>query len=128
MLGNILFISFVIFSLFQFLEGIRLGIQNPVLFFSGVLSLFLFYLFINFAGKKIISCISVDKNSLLNRIKENRMAKIIITTILWTLAIGNFTYANNWIGTPISKGAEYLEAVILSLISFVILNKNVKRV
>ena len=128
MLGNILFVSFVIFSIFEFFEGIRMGIENPFFLFSGVLSLILFYLLIKLAGDKFDSGISINKNSLINRIKENQVAKIITVIILWILAIGNFAYANNWKGAPISSGAEYLDAAILTIISYVILNKDIKKV
>lgn len=126
MLGNILFIGFVIFSLFQFFAGISLGIQNPILFVVSILSIALLYLLMNLNKGRIISGISINKHSIINKIKKNEIAKIIIASLLLILSVGNFNYANNWIGTSISKGIEYLEAVILSLISFVILSKKVK--
>jgi hypothetical protein len=76
---------------------------------------------------KFISGIAIGKHSLIGKIKDNQALKIIVSSLLLILSIGNFNYAHNWIGTPISKGIEYLEAVLLSLISFVILSKKVKR-
>jgi len=126
MLSNLIFTGFIVFSLFGFYRGIQLGIQNPLLFLIGIIYLFLFYLLIVRLGNKFTSNVFLQKDSIILKIKKNQTLKILTIGVLWILAIGNFIYANNQPSPTFNHGIEYLEAIILALISFVILNKNIK--
>lgn len=122
MFGDILFLFFVFFSFFQFFEGIKMAIQSPLLFLSGVFSLILSYLLIYICDRRETIKISSKGNFLIYKIAQNRTYRIVLAVFLWILAFGNFVYADSWIGGSISKGVEYLEPIILSLISFAVLN------
>ena len=121
MIGNLIFVGFIVFSIFEFIQGVNLSINNPLLLVSAVLMLITTYLLVEIFLKKIFIKSSIIKNSLIDKIGKSKTFKIHVVIILWMLAIGNFAYANNWIGTPIMNGAEYIDAFVISLISFFIL-------
>ncbi len=122
MIVNVLFVGFVIFSIFGFAEGIRLAVNEPVWIFIGILSVLLFNFLLLLVRQKSKN-IKIVKNSLMWKIASNPVLKLTTIFTLWILAVGNFIYAHHWVGTPISRGAEYFEASVLSFMAFVLLIK-----
>ncbi|OGM78027.1 hypothetical protein A2375_00365 [Candidatus Woesebacteria bacterium RIFOXYB1_FULL_31_120] len=109
-LGNLLFLGFIVFSLFGFVN---------------VFSILLLY-FIFLLPRVNLSKFEIMKGGLFEKIKNNNQLRILMIIVLLILSLGNFVYANSWIGTSTTKGAEYVEAVILSILAFLLLKKNNK--
>ncbi|AKM83591.1 hypothetical protein A2422_01835 [Candidatus Woesebacteria bacterium RIFOXYC1_FULL_31_51] len=124
-LGNLLFLGFIVFSLFGFVNGIDVALRSPFHLIAGIFSILLLY-FIFLLPRVNLSKFEIMKGGLFEKIKNNNQLRILMIIVLLILSLGNFVYANSWIGTSTTKGAEYVEAVILSILAFLLLKKNNK--
>jgi hypothetical protein len=125
---NIFIILFIIFGVYQFITGFDLIIQEPINLLSSILAIIFFQLII-FGTKNSIKNIKINKNGLIDKIQNNKYFRYPVAAIMYILAIGNFAYANNYFSSTISKGAVYMEAVIFTLLGFLLIKKsgNVKK-
>ncbi len=124
MLAKTLLLALIILSVIGFIEGINIAINEPFNILIGALSLLLVN-FLFLLLKKKIQGIKITKNSIIWKVIQNQNLKYLTITILWILSFGNFIFANSF--TTVSyRGIEYIDAIILSFIAFVILTQKVK--
>ena len=117
---DLIFIAFLVFSIFGFLEGFSTILQEPSWILLAILSVFLTNLLFSIV-KNNVTKIQITSGSFVDKISSNKNVKYLTLVALWILSGSNFIYA---FSTNLSRGRnglEFLEAVILCFIAFTIL-------